>query len=134
MTRLKRLDHVVVAVRELDEAANAWEHNLGLKAERASQPAGSGVKLASLPAGNAFVQLVQPMAADHALAAFMDERGEGMFSLSIEVDDIEAAVAELRGRGVQVSDSEAGMLEGTRIARISRQSAHGVEIHLLERR
>jgi methylmalonyl-CoA epimerase len=134
MTRLKRLDHVVIAVRELDEAATAWEHNLGLKAERAPQPAGSGVKLASLPAGNAFVQLVQPMAADHALAAFMDERGEGMSSLSIEVDDLEAAVAELRGRGVQVSDIEPGMLEGTSIARISRQSAHGVEIHLLERR
>jgi hypothetical protein len=92
------------------------------------------VRLASLPAGNAFVQLAQPLTADHPLAAFMDERGEGMFSLSIEVDDIEATVAELRGCGVQVSDSEAGMLEGTRIARISRQSAHGVEIHLLERR
>jgi methylmalonyl-CoA/ethylmalonyl-CoA epimerase len=133
MTLLKRLDHVVVAVRELDEAANAWEHNLGLKAEHAPQPAASGVRLASLPAGNAFVQLAQPLTADHPLAAFMDERGEGMFSLSIEVDDLEAAVAELRGRGVQVSDSEAGMLEGTRIARISRQSAHGVEIQLLER-
>ena len=133
MTRLKRLDHVVVAVRELDEAARAWEHNLGLKAERGLQPAGSDVRLASLPAGNAFLQLAQPLTAGHTLAGFMDERGEGMFSLSIEVDDLEAAVAELRGSGVQVSDSEPGMLEGTRIARISRQSAHGVEIHLLQR-
>ena len=132
MTRLKRLDHVVIAVRELDEAARAWEHSLGLKAERAVQPAGSDVRLASLPAGNAFLQLTQPIAADHALAAFINERGEGMFSLSVEVDDLEAAVAELRGRGVQVSDLEPGMLEGTRIARVSRQSAHGVEIQLLE--
>ena len=133
MTRLRRLDHVVVAVRELDEAANAWAHNLGLKVESVLQRAGSDVRLAHLPAGNAFVQLAQALAPDHRLAAFVEERGEGMFSLSIEVDDLEAAVVELRGRGVQVSDSEAGMLEGTRIARISRQSAHGVEIHLLER-
>jgi methylmalonyl-CoA/ethylmalonyl-CoA epimerase len=133
MTLLKRLDHVVIAVRELDEAGRAWEHSLGLKAERAFEPAGSGVRLASLPAGNAFLQLAQPLAADHTLAGFMDERGEGMFSLSVEVDDLEAAVAELRGRGVQVSDPEPGMLEGTRVARISRESAHGVEIQLLQR-
>jgi methylmalonyl-CoA/ethylmalonyl-CoA epimerase len=134
MARLNRLDHVVVAVRELEEAAQVWEHNLGLKAERVFQPAGSDMKLASLPTGNAFVELAQPLTADHRLAAFMDERGEGMFSLSIEVDDLEAAVGELRGRGVEVSDPERGVLEGTRVARVSPQSAHGVAIQLLERR
>jgi methylmalonyl-CoA epimerase len=133
MTRLKRLDHVAVAVRELEEAAQAWERNLGLKAERVPQPAGSNVRLASLPAGNAFVALAQPLAPDHHLAAFIDERGEGMFSLAIEVDDLEAAVAELRGRGVEVSDPEPGTWEAARLARISEQSAHGVPIYLLQR-
>ena len=133
MPYLKRLDHVVVAVRELEEAAQAWERNLGLKVERVVQPAGSDVRLASLPAGNAFVELAQPLTPDHRLAAFMDERGEGVFSLSIEVDDLEAVVAELRGRGVQVSDPEPGVWEGTRLARIDRQSGHGVAIQLLQR-
>jgi len=133
VARLKRLDHVAVAVRELEEAAQAWERNLGLKVERVFQPTGSDVRLASLPAGNAFVELAQPLTPEHRLAAFMDERGEGMFSLAIEVDDLEAAVAELRGRGVQVSDPEPGVWEGTRLARISRQSAHGVAIQLLQR-
>jgi catechol 2,3-dioxygenase-like lactoylglutathione lyase family enzyme len=63
----------------------------------------------------------------------MDERGEGMFSLAIEVDDLEAAVAELRGRGVQVSDPEPGVWEGTRLARIGREWGHGVAIQLLQR-
>jgi methylmalonyl-CoA epimerase len=130
---LKRLDHVAVAVRELEEAAQAWERNLGLKVERVFQPAGSDVRLASLSAGNAFVELAQPLTSDHRLAAFMDEQGEGMFALSIEVDDLEAVVAELRGRGVQVSDPEPGVWEGTRLARISRESSHGVAIHLLQR-
>ena len=133
MTRLKRLDHVVVAVKELEEAAWAWEHNLGLKAERVVQPDGSNLKLAMLPVGNAFVELAQAVAPDHRLAAFVEERGEGMFSLSIEVDDLEAAVAELRGRSVDVSDPEPGVLEGTRVARINPQSAHGVPIQLIER-
>jgi methylmalonyl-CoA epimerase len=133
VARLKRLDHVVVAVRELEEAAQDWERSLGLKVERVLQPAGRDVRLASLPAGNAFVELAQPLTSDHPLAAFMDERGEGMFSLCIEVDDLEAAVAELRGRGVHVSDPERGLWEGTRVARIDRQSAHGVAIQLLQR-
>ena len=130
---LKRLDHVAVAVRELGEAAQAWERSLGLKARRVFQPAGSNVRLASLPAGNAFLELAQPLTPDHRLAAFMDERGEGVFSLAIEVDDLEAAVAELRGQGVQVSDPEPGVWEGTRLARISRESGHGVAIQLLQR-
>jgi methylmalonyl-CoA epimerase len=133
VARLKRLDHVAVAVRELEEAAQAWERNLGLKVERVFQPTGSDVRLASLPAGNAFVELAQPLTPEHRLAAFMDERGEGMFSLAIEVDDLEAAVAELRGRGVQVSDPEPGVWEGTRLARIGREWGHGVAIQLLQR-
>jgi len=130
---LKRLDHVAVAVRELEEAAQAWERNLGLKVERVFQPAGSDVRVASLPAGNAFVELAQPLTSDHRLAAFMDEQGEGMFSLAIEVADLEAAVAELRGRGAQVSDPEPGVWEKTRLVHISRESGRGVAIDLLQR-
>jgi methylmalonyl-CoA epimerase len=133
VARLKRLDHVVVAVRDLEEAAQAWERNLGLKVERIFQPAGSNVRLASLLAGNIFLELAQPLTPDHRLAAFMDERGEGVFSLAIEVDDLEAAVAELRGQGVRVSDPEPGVWEGTRVAGISRESSHGVALQLLQR-
>jgi methylmalonyl-CoA epimerase len=130
---LKRLDHVVAAVRELEAAAQAWERNLGLKVEHISQAAGGDVKLAGLSAGNALVELAQPLTPDHRLAAFMDERGEGLYSLCIEVDDVEAVVGELHGRGVQVSDPEPGLWEGTRLARVSRESAHGVLIQLLQR-
>ena len=129
----KRFDHVVLAVRELDEAAKAWERSLGLKVERVFEPAGSNMRLARLPAGNAFLVLAQPLSPDHGLAAFMDERGEGMFALSVEVDGLGAAVTELRSRGVQVSDPEPVPWEGTRLARIDRESAHGVTLQLIER-
>jgi methylmalonyl-CoA/ethylmalonyl-CoA epimerase len=129
----KRLDHVAVAVRDLGEAAQAWERSLGLKVERVFQPPGWDVRLASLPVGNAFLEMAQPLTPDHRLATFMDERGEGMFSLAIEVDDLESAVAELRGHGAQVSDPEPGAWEGTRLARIGPEWAHGVPIQLIER-
>jgi methylmalonyl-CoA/ethylmalonyl-CoA epimerase len=91
------------------------------------------VRLAIVPAGNAVVELAQPLTQDQGLATFIAEHGGGMYSLSIEVDDLDAAVAELRGRGVKVSDSEVGLLEGTRVARIDPRSAHGVALQLIER-
>jgi methylmalonyl-CoA epimerase len=130
---LERLDHVLVAVRELEEAAQAWERNLGLKPQSIRQPAGGDVKLAGLSAGNAFVALAQPLTPDHRLSVFIDQRGEGLYSLCVGVDDLEAAAAGLRGRGVQVSDPEPGLWEGTRLVGISGESSHGVPIQLLQR-
>jgi hypothetical protein len=56
-----------------------------------------------------------------------------MFSISVEVDDVAAAVRDLRAKGVTVSEPEAGPWPGTRIARINKGSANGVSIQLLQR-
>lgn len=130
-SRLKRLDHLTAAVRDVEEAARAWECSLRLKPERLVEPAGTNARLARLPIGDAVLELVQPLSSDHELATFMEERGEGLFSLSVEVDDLEAVVADLRRRGVQVSDTEPSVPEGTRAVVINRESAHGVRIELV---
>jgi len=116
MARLKRLDHVVVAVQGLEEAAQAWEHNLGLKVERVVQPEGSNLKLAMLPAGNAFVELAQPLAADHRLASFMEERGEGMFSLSAEQMALNQMMGGLLQAAMHDAMSEQSRAERSRMA------------------
>jgi hypothetical protein len=64
----------------------------------------------------------------------LKERGEGLFSLSIEVDDLDEAVAHLRGKGAEVSEPQQGIWPGSRVARVSRASAHGVSMQLIERR
>ena len=61
------------------------------------------------------------------------ERGEGFFSISIEVDDLDAAVGYLREKGARVSEPEPGIWPGSRVARVSRSSAHGVSLQLIER-
>lgn len=130
----RRLDHVVVVVEDLQSAADVWSATLGLTVESFLQPEGSHLRLAKLPAGNAFVELAMPLTADHRLARHLRERGQGMFSLSIEVDDLDEAVRVLRGRSVPVSTPEVGVWPGTRVARINRTATHGVSIQLLERR
>lgn len=138
---IQRLDHLVLAVQEIEPAARAWADALGLQAKPPVQPAGTHMELAFLPAGDAFLELVRPTSDTHRVARHIAERGEGMFSLSLVVDDLDAAVADLRARNVEVSDPEAGVLPHTRarpeqrrrVARIPRASAHGVAVQLIER-
>ena len=92
------------------------------------------MKLARLPVGNAFVELAQPLSEDHCIARSIADRGPGMFSISLAVDDLDAAVADLHAKGVPVSAPEPGVWAGTRIARINKSATNGVSIQLIERR
>ncbi len=135
MATFKRIDHVVIATEDLADAAAKWERNLGLGVqERVSRPLGSGFDVARLPVGDAFIELVQPVEEKGRFAAQFKERGEGLFSISIEVDDLDGAVGYLRGKGARVSDPEPGIWPGSRVARVSQASAHGVSLQLIERR
>src|SRR3989337_2389042 len=97
MPSFKRIDHVVIATENLEDAAAKWERNLGLKAtERVIRPLGSGFEVARLPVGDAFIELVQPVEEKGRFYEQFKERGEGFFSISVEVDDLNAAVGYLR--------------------------------------
>ncbi len=134
MAKFKRIDHIVIATEDLTDAAAKWERNLGLRVEeRVSRPLGSGFDVARLPVGDAFIELVQPGEDKGRFAEQFKERGEGLFSISIEVDDLDGAVSYLRGKGARVSDPEPGIWPGSRVARVSRSSTHGVSIQLIER-
>ncbi len=135
MATFKRIDHVVIATEDLADAAAKWERNLGLRVqERVSRPLGSGFDVARLLVGDAFVELVQPVEERGRFAEQFRERGEGLFSISVEVDDLDEAVGYLRGKGARVSDPEPGIWPGSRVARVSRSSTHGVSLQLIERR
>ncbi len=135
MATFKRIDHVVIATEDLADAAAKWERNLGLRVEeRVSRPLGSGFDVARLPVGDAFIELVQPVEEKGRFAEQFKERGEGLFSISIEVDDLYGAVAYLRGKGARVSDPEPGIWPGSRVARVSQASTNGVSLQLIQRR
>ncbi len=135
MPTFKRIDHVVIATGDMTDAAAKWERNLGLRVEeRVSRPLGGGFDVARLPVGDAFLELIQPAEEEGRFAEQLKERGEGLFSVSIEVDDLDEAIAHLRGKGARVSDAQQGIWPGSRVARVSRASAHGLSLQLIERR
>ena len=92
------------------------------------------MRLTDMQAGNAFIELAQPLSPEHSLARSINERGPGLYGISIEVDNIDEAVRDLRAKGVAVSEPEFGVREGTRVARIDPASANGVRIEVVERR
>jgi catechol 2,3-dioxygenase-like lactoylglutathione lyase family enzyme len=130
---LTGLDHVVSSVRDIDEAARTWASVLGLDAGDVVQPPNANVKLARLSAGDAVLVLAEPLSQEHRIARSIAERGPGMYAIDVTVDDLDAAVRDLRAKGTLVSDPEYGLWPGTRVARIDRASAHGVSITLVQR-
>ena len=87
-----------------------------------------------LPIGDAFLELVQPVAREGRFYEQFQQRGEGLFSISVEVEDLDEAVSFLKGKGVKVSEPEASIWPGARLARINHEHTHGVSIQLIERK
>lgn len=132
---LQALDHVILSTTDLDATAAKWERTLGLRVDQTmTEPVHGHMRLARLPAGNAFIELAQPLTDDHRIARAIAAHGAGMFSISVRVDDLDAAVRDLRAKGVPVSDPEDGVWPDTRLARINKSVTNGVSIQLLERR
>ena len=130
-----KLDHVVIATQDLEDALRLWDRNVGLKPDASlDKPLGSGFKVARLPIGDSFLELVQPVAQEGRFYEQVQERGESLFSISVQVEDLDEAVTYLRGKDIKVSDPEPSIWPGARLARINHEYTHGVSIQLIERR
>lgn len=92
---LRRLDHVAVAVRDTEQALRYFCGRLGLQVVASEERPVPPVRLTYLDAGNAFIQLVQPLEASSPIARSIEEQGEGLHHLCFAVDDVAGAVAEL---------------------------------------
>ncbi len=126
------LDHVTLTASNIDATGRVWESTLGLATSETIELQNGNMRLAKLPAGNAFVELAQPLSSQHSLVETIAQRGTGMYGMSITVDSIDNAVADLRAKGVTVSDPEYGAWPGTRVARISASDTNGVNIELVQ--
>jgi catechol 2,3-dioxygenase-like lactoylglutathione lyase family enzyme len=132
--KIKKLDHVVIAAADIEDALRLWERNVGLTEDtEMDHPLGAGFKVARLPIGESFLELVQPVEEKGRFYEQFQERGEGLFSISLEVDDLDTTVSHLRERGARVSEPEPSIWPGARLARINAGSTHGVSIQLIER-
>jgi methylmalonyl-CoA/ethylmalonyl-CoA epimerase len=132
----KRIDHVAIVVRDLDAALRVYRDVLGLPLQRVEEVPAEKVKVAflPLPQGDGEVELVQPTADDTGIARFLEKRGEGMHHICFEVDDIQAAMADLAANGLQILEEKPRLgSQGQKYVFIHPKTAHGVLIELYER-
>ena len=124
-----RIDHVAVVVKDLEAAVAAYQHNFDLEKAGGGEVPSLGIHNAFLQIGGARIELMTPTSATGPVAEFLEQRGEGMYLLSLEVEDLDEAVAHLKGVGARVRIAEGST--GQRLAFVSPKSAHGVLLQLL---
>lgn len=132
MSQIKKINHVAIVVRDIEESLKFWESALGLELHHVEDVPSQASKVAFIPIGDSEIELVQPTTEDSGIAAYLEKRGEGMHHLCIEVDDIEAKIKELKDAGVRLINETAQVLPGRKMAFIHPKSASGVLVELYE--
>ena len=130
---IKKVDHIAIAVKSLDEALPLYEKLFGLKAAHIEEVPAQGVKAALLPIGDCEIELLEPLNAEAGVAKFLESRGEGIHHICLEVDDVDGELESLAERGVALIDKKGrGGLAG-KIGFIHPKSVKGVLIELAEK-
>src|SRR6267142_2350800 len=125
------LDHVGIAVRDIEAALTFYRDALGLDVEGVEEVGPQRVRAHFVPVGAATLELLEGTAAESAIARYVEKRGPGLHHITLRVDDIQAAVAQLKARSVRMIDEQPRPgAEGSTIAFIHPASAHGVLVEL----
>jgi methylmalonyl-CoA/ethylmalonyl-CoA epimerase len=134
MALAEKISHVAIAVKDLDTAVQTFTRNFGFAVVRRAEAPTFGIALAMLGIGQAALELFTPTKPDSPPARFLDERGEGMYVLSLETADLDAAVQALRAKGVTVGPVTPTADGKGRLVFISPRFTHGVLLELIEHR
>jgi len=129
-----KIDHIGIATNDIEQMASIYRDALGLKVVETEEVASQKVRVAMLPVGESRIELLEATAADSPISKFLAKRGPGIHHVAFEVDDIRAALADLKSKGARLIDEEprtgAG---GCLVAFIHPSSTGGVLIELVER-
>jgi len=130
---LRRVDHVALAVSDLEASIEHYQRVWGLTLAHREIVADQGVEEAMFRLGDTYLQLVAPLSADTPVGRFIERRGEGLHHMAYQVDDIETALASARAHDLALVDDEprAGS-RNTRVAFVHPKTNHGVLVELVE--
>jgi methylmalonyl-CoA/ethylmalonyl-CoA epimerase len=128
-----RIDHIGVAVDDLDAALALHQATYGMPAVHRETVTEQGVEAVLLDVGENHVELLRPLAADTAVGRFLAKRGPGLHHVAYQVADIEAALAQLREQGVRLIDeSPRTGIRGSRVAFVHPSASASVLTELVE--
>jgi methylmalonyl-CoA/ethylmalonyl-CoA epimerase len=128
------LDHVGIAVQDIDKSLAFFRDALGLDVEVPEEVTSQRVRAHFIPVGESSIELLEATASDSAIAKYVEKRGPGIHHITLRVDDIRAVLAQLKARGVRLVDEEARPgAAGSLVAFIHPTAAHGVLVELTQK-
>src|SRR5688572_12795408 len=95
------LDHIGIAVRDLPQALACYRDALGLEVEEPEEVASQRVRAHFIPVGQSSLELLEPTAPDSTIAKYVEKRGPGIHHITLRVEDIRAAIAQLKSHGTR---------------------------------
>ncbi len=130
---LGRIDHVGVAVQDMDAALSLYRDALGLPVSHRETVEEQGVEAVLLGVGESHVELLRPLGPDTAVGKFLARGGPGLHHVAYGTDDIDSALESVRGAGLRLIDEEPRVgIRGSRVAFLHPKSTGGVLTELVE--
>ncbi len=130
---LDRIDHVGVAVEDLDAAIQLYERALGMPMVHRETVAEQGVEAVLLDVGDGHVELLSPLGEETPVGKFLARKGAGLHHVAYAVSDIERTLAELAEGGIELIDAEPRTgIRGSRVAFLHPRSTGGVLTEIVE--
>ena len=128
-----KINHIGIATKGIDEALKFWSDALGLDNVHTEIVVDQKVKVAMLPLGESRIELLEPTSDDSPISKFLAKRGPGIHHIAVEVDDIEAALANLKSQGMRLIDESPRVgAEGCLVAFVHPASTGGVLLELVQ--
>lgn len=130
---LDRIDHVGVAVEDLDAAIQLYEGALGMTLVHRETVTEQGVEAVLLDVGDGHVELLSPLGEDTPVGKFLARKGPGLHHVAYAVSDIESALSELAERGVELIDRAPRVgIRNSRVAFLHPRSTGGVLTEIVQ--
>ena len=131
--KIKRIEHIAIAVEDLDGIAATLRDKFGIAVEYSEDIAAHATRLAMLPVGESYIELLQGTAPLSKTAQWVAQKGQSLYHICFEVDDIDAALAELKAKGTPLLNDTAVIGHGNcRIAFIDPKATGNILFELAE--
>jgi methylmalonyl-CoA/ethylmalonyl-CoA epimerase len=128
-----RLDHIGVAVDDLEEAVSLYSERLGMPVQHRETVEEQGVQAVLLGVGESHVELLSPLGPETAVGRFLERNGPGMHHVAYGTDDIESALQDARAAGLALIDEQPRTgIRGSRVAFVHPKSTGGVLTELVQ--
>ncbi len=133
--KLKHIEHIGIAVKDINESIKFYEDILGLKCYAIEEVADQKVKTAFFKLGDTKIELLESTDPEGPIGKFIEKKGEGVHHIAYAVEGIESALAVLEDKGIRLIDQKPRKgAEGLDIAFLHPKSTHGVLSELCEKK